>query len=803
MKIQKIYSLNTSKLKSAVRDMSGSKNAENSNRQINDISNICYKPLSFGRTLAEHKSWGAQINPETKEASFKILTYPDTKRVTVTVEKRNDRKQKKEYELQNMGEGIFATKDSIKKGEVEHGDIYYYTIYKGNGDIDKVKDPYSYRQETLLGESTIYDHSLYKWNDSDWYNKDKNRISKRANSQNGLKPVAAARIFEFNTATLTKNGDFESAKKVLNSLPKIGFNTIEIMPVEATYSYNWGYDGVDKLAPSEHLGGPDSLKSLVDYAHSIGLNVIMDIVPNHLGPDGASLKATGPYTDGSNDFGEKFNYEGKDSKYVRDYIVNSALNWISNYHCDGLRLDMTKYMQSDSTMKQIAAEVNYHCPDAFLIAEDGRGGVGVDSHGNAYSDDNIIHDMRVLNPLSSQEAPVGKSEAEHCYAIDSISNNQTNLSRLGYDSEWDFNFFHTMKMALYDLVNLDEIEKVSTESADRVKYIMSHDEIGNFDGSRLISKLMVPMLHLNENMVFNSDDDKRVNDLVRQKGKSYKDAHDMVTYQKAQLASEQLAIMLQTGKLNKYDKKNIHAQSWVESIDNSFNREVLQPLGIKPDSGITYDRLKSVFNTSFSKYKMALARMYATPGPKMIFQGDERADLTPFRFFRQFESVKYEDYLYTEKGYQPGRPALEESKIGSIKYSNEGKSLMNHCKELTHDLNKINDENPALINGRIITENTVKHPYSQVMATHARHDESGNEIYAITNFLNADYPRSDASDYYMKFPKGKWVEVLNTDDEKYGGSGYYKNLNEINSDGNSSVPVKIAGKSTLIFKRVG
>ena len=93
-------------------------------KQINDISNVCYKPLSFGRSVAEHKSWGAQIDPQTKEASFKILTYPDTKKVTVTVEKRDRNLPPQTYELENKGEGIFETAQKIPAGEVEHGDRY-------------------------------------------------------------------------------------------------------------------------------------------------------------------------------------------------------------------------------------------------------------------------------------------------------------------------------------------------------------------------------------------------------------------------------------------------------------------------------------------------------------------------------------------------------------------------------------------------------------------------------------------------------------------------------------------------------
>ncbi len=772
------------------------------NKQINDISNVCYKPLSFGRSVAEHKSWGAQIDPNTKEASFKILTYPDTKRVTVTVEKRDTNLPPVTYELQNKGEGIFETAKKIPAGEVEHGDRYFYTLEKGNGEIATVKDPYSFRQETLLGESTVYDHSLYQWNDKDWAT-NPSRISRLANKSNGLTPVDSARIYEFNTASLTKKGTFEAAKAIIKTLPQLGFNAIEIMPVENTYSFNWGYDGVDKMAPSEHLGGPDGLKSFIDYAHSQGLNVIMDIVPNHLGPDGASLRQTGPYIKGNNQFGEAFNFEGKDSKYVRDYIVNTALNWLDNYHCDGLRLDMTKFMESDYTMKQIAAEVNYHKPDAFLIAEDSRDKVSVDQFGNFWTNNDEPHDKRVVNPLHGFETGAGQSEAVHCEAIEKISNGETSLGRLGFDSEWDFNYYHSLKDGLYGIIDLDKFEKACYCSQDRVKYVMSHDEIGNFEGSRLTAKLLVPMLQLNENVVLSKKDMDRAVALSKQKNQRIEDATNTVRFQKAQFVAEKLATLLQTGALDKYNTTGTTSRQWTNAIDRAFKSDILRPLGVKETSGITVERLQSVYQKSTNKAKMALARTYSLPGPKMVFQGDERADLTPFRFFRQFESVRNEEYLYTEKGYKPGLDALKSSTLGTIPYSGYGRLQMTRFKNLTKDLNTINENNPALTKGVLIAENTVKHHASQVFGTHAKDFESGNEIFSVTNFGDANYPREDASAYYIKFPEGKWIEILNTDNKKYGGTGNYVNNEVIDSNGYENSAIKLAGQSTKMFKRVG
>ena len=771
-------------------------------KQMDALPNVYHMPISFTRKWSEHTSWGAVINPKTKETTFKILTYPDSKKVIVTVVDSKDETLKETYELTNMGKGIFATKEPIPAGKVKHGDKYSYTIYKGNGDIDTVKDPYSFRQVKLLGESVVYDHSRYRWRDSFWFNEDKHRISRRADQKNQLTPVSNARIYELNIATLTKNGTYSSAKNVMHSIKRAGFNAIEIMPVENTYSFNWGYDGVDKFAPAEHRGGPDQLKELIDYAHSIGLNVIMDMVPNHLGPDGASLKKTGPYIGGQNDFGEAFNFEGKNSRYVRDFIVNSALYWLAYYHVDGLRLDMTKYMKSDYTMKQIAAEVNYHFPDAFLIAEDSRDKISVDDFGNYWDNPDEIHDKRVVNGLLPFEYGESASQDVHCAAIEDICRGKTSLGRLGYDSEWDFNYHHRLEDMLYGATNLDSFEKACYCSQNAVKYVMSHDEIGNREGTRLIAKLMVPMLHLNENVILDEEDQKRAQELVRMTKRPLHKVRESLTNQKAQFVAENLAIMYQTGKLDRYNTENITNPRRLAEVKEKFIDDVLMPLGIKCSSDVTYDTIKEAFIKSFDKNKMALARTYSIPGPKMVFQGDEKADLTPFRFFRQFESVKNEHSMHVEKGYDTGLAAYNKSIMGSISYTASAKDSMNKFKRLTKDLNQLNVENPALTRGYLLIDSTIKNP-DNVFATHAYDPQRNNEVFSVTNFADLKYPREGAAKYYIRFPQGVWIEKLNTDDKKYDGSGNINGKNEIYSDGSTLKAINLSGYTTAIFVRIG
>ena len=688
----------------------------------------------FKNALAEHKSWGAVVRPDNEGVDFKLFTYTFSMKKYIRI-------------LRNKGEGVFETDLPVPSSVAYDGASYFYSLHKNDGTIDKVKDPYSYKQDKLLGESVIYDHKKYKWKDDKWFKDDKKRISRLANPQNGLTPLSALRIFEVNIATLSKRGDFEGAKEQFKKAFDMGFNAIEIMPVENTYSFNWGYDGVDKFAPSKYLGGPDKLKELIDYAHSIGLNVIMDMVPNHLGPDGASLLRTGPYIKGTNCFGESFNYEGQNSRYVKDFMVNAALNWLENYHCDGLRLDMTKMIESDK---------------------------------------------RVINPLYPFESGLGQDENTHINCIENIRNYNVPLSRLGFDSEWDFVFFHTLNSALYDNIDLDKLEQACYCSQDKVKFFTSHDEVGNSGGVRFIAQYLNPELNLYNNIYLNENDYKRAALRAKLKNTSEGESQNIIRSQKANFTAEKLAIAFIEGKFDKYLKDDFCDLE-------SFKKEILYPLDIVQTSDITPQKFLSAFVKCFSKCKLGQALTYSLPGAKMIFQGDEKADITPFRFFREFESVKNEDYLYIEHGYQPGLPALMESKSGNIKYSDKAKKMMKGYSSLVKDLNELNAQNSALKNGYLNMMTTVKHPVSSVIALHCVEPSDGSEIYSISNFSSQSYGNENPM-YGIKFPQGKWIEVINTDDKKYMGANLVNST--IQSDGYNNSMINLAGKSCAIFKRV-
>ncbi|MBQ7287216.1 MAG: hypothetical protein IJW73_05585 [Candidatus Gastranaerophilales bacterium] len=173
--------------------------------------NYTNKNINFNRKWQEHQSWGVRINSgENGETNAKIFTFPDAKYVQLQVNENTP--EEKVFELQNMGDGVFE--GIIPQGEIKEGDRYHFVIQKANNAIVKVKDPYSFYQPTLNGASSVYNHNRFNWTDDDWFKaSNTQRISRKANSLNGLTPVEGAIIYEMNIATLTQGGDFKSAKQ--------------------------------------------------------------------------------------------------------------------------------------------------------------------------------------------------------------------------------------------------------------------------------------------------------------------------------------------------------------------------------------------------------------------------------------------------------------------------------------------------------------------------------------------------------------------------------------------------------------
>ena len=242
--------------------------------------------------------------------------------------------------------------------KVGDGDIYRYVV-DGHG----LPDPASrFQPQGVHGPSEIVDHSRFQWSDDDW---------------RGI-PLKEYIIYELHVGTFTREGTFEAIIQCLGYLKELGINAIEMMPIsQFPGGRNWGYDGTYPFAPQNTYGGPHGLKSLVDACHSNGLAVILDVVYNHLGPEGNYLNRFGPYfTDRyRTPWGDAMNFDGPLSDEVRYFFIQNALDWLVHYHIDALRLDALQGIYDFSArtfLEELAETVNRECaagPEPYLIAE--------------------------------------------------------------------------------------------------------------------------------------------------------------------------------------------------------------------------------------------------------------------------------------------------------------------------------------------------------------------------------------------------------------------------------------------------
>jgi maltooligosyltrehalose trehalohydrolase len=182
-------------------------------------------------------------------------------------------------------------------------------------------------------------------------------------------------VYELHVGTFTDAGTFAGAVERLDDLVDLGVTTVEVMPVvEFPGDRGWGYDGVDLFAPHHAYGGPDGLRTFVDACHQRGLAVMLDVVYNHLGPDGNYLSAFGPYfTDRyETPWGSAVNLDDRGSDEVRAFIVDNALMWLRDYGLDGLRLDAVHALHDQSRthlLAELAAAVHELEGDKLVVAE--------------------------------------------------------------------------------------------------------------------------------------------------------------------------------------------------------------------------------------------------------------------------------------------------------------------------------------------------------------------------------------------------------------------------------------------------
>jgi maltooligosyltrehalose trehalohydrolase len=324
---------------------------------------------------------GAEITSEGG-VHFRVWA-PRRRQVVVVLERGSD------VTLAAEGNGYFS-------GHLAHAGAGTRYRYRLDDDSTPYPDPASrFQPEGPHGPSQVLDPGAFRWTDRAW-------------KGSGLRGQV---IYEMHIGTFTPEGTFASAMNELPELANAGITVLEIMPVaDFSGTFGWGYDGVDLFAPTRLYGAPDDLRRFVDRAHSLGLGVILDVVYNHIGPDGNYLKQFSPdyFTDKyKNEWGEALNFDGPNAGPVREFFIANAGYWIDEFHMDGLRLDATQQI-FDSSPVHVVTEIGRRVRDmakgrqTLIVAEnepqetrlvrsEKEGGYGLDALWN----DDFHHSARV------------------------------------------------------------------------------------------------------------------------------------------------------------------------------------------------------------------------------------------------------------------------------------------------------------------------------------------------------------------------------------------------------------------------
>jgi maltooligosyltrehalose trehalohydrolase len=397
---------------------------------------------------------GAQFHADG--AAFRVWAR-NHKTVSVVVNNR-------EHPLRLEGDGYFV--GDVK--DVRAGDTYRFLL-DGEGPFP---DPASrYQPEGPHGPSQIIDATKFAWTDQAWQ---------------GIK-LAHQVIYELHIGTFTREGTWRSAIPELPTLAELGITAIEVMPVaEFAGSFGWGYDGVDLFAPTRIYGNPDDFRAFVDAAHRCGMGVLLDVVYNHVGPDGNYLtKFSDRYftADHKTDWGEAINFYGPHSAAVREFYAANAAYWIKEFHLDGLRLDATQNVY-DKSKDHILAEINRSArkaadsrgiiivaenepQDTKLIRSEKEGGYGFDGLWN----DDFHHSAAV--------ALTGSREG---YFADYLGSPQELLSALKYGFLYQGQWYSWQKQRR-------GTSTLGLNPAAMVTFLQNHDQIANSGRGWRIHKL--------------------------------------------------------------------------------------------------------------------------------------------------------------------------------------------------------------------------------------------------------------------------------------------------------------------------
>ncbi len=414
-------------------------------------------------TLTQQMPIGAETSSERKATHFRVWA-PRHSSVNVLFEGTQS-----SVPLESEGDGYF----SALVEDTPAGTRYKYQL--GTDPNHAYPDPASrYQPHGPHRFSEVIDPSAFPWTDKNWP---------------GVK-LRGQVIYELHLGTFTTEGTWKSAAERLSYLKDTGITVIEVMPVaDFPGKFGWGYDGVQLFAPASIYGRPDDMRAFVDRAHGLGIAVILDVVYNHIGPDGNYLGEFSPdyFTDRhKTDWGRAINFDGQHSAPVREFFLENAAYWIREYHLDGLRLDATQDIHDDSD-PHILAEITCLAREAagarsiILVGENepqrtslvrslNEGGCGLDALWN----DDYHH--------SAMVALTGKADA---YYTDYRGSVQELLSAVKYGYLYQGQFYRWQKKR----------RGTPTFGLPRpamVNFIQNHDQVANTARGQRIQELSHP-----------------------------------------------------------------------------------------------------------------------------------------------------------------------------------------------------------------------------------------------------------------------------------------------------------------------
>jgi maltooligosyltrehalose trehalohydrolase len=287
-----------------------------------------------------------------EQASWRVWA-PCAQKVTLVL---IDGERRRRLRMTPVEDGYFAqTEENITEGQ-----RYAFVLDDG----PERPDPASlWQPDGVSTPSAVLRTADFHWTDGNWQGIARHDLV----------------FYELHVGAFTPEGTFQAVIPRLRALRDLGVTAIEVMPVaQFSGTRNWGYDGVQLYAPQNSYGGPHGLQKLVDACHGVGLAVFLDVVYNHVGPEGNYLREFGPYfTDHyKTPWGHAVNYDGRGSDGVRRFILDNARMWIEDYHFDGLRLDAVHAIYDFSAhhiLQAIAETVRFAARGrdypAYVIAE--------------------------------------------------------------------------------------------------------------------------------------------------------------------------------------------------------------------------------------------------------------------------------------------------------------------------------------------------------------------------------------------------------------------------------------------------